>query len=97
MATVRYIVNDVDASLAFYREHLAFREVMHPAPQFALLVRGDLRLAIVSPVDAGHPGGAGAPPPSPGPGPAARSGSSRLARARSRQAGRHRRRPGRAR
>ena len=63
MATVRYIVNDVDTSLAFYREHLAFREVMHPAPQFALLVRGDLRLAIVSPVDAGHPGGGSRPMP----------------------------------
>ncbi|MBO0774306.1 MAG: VOC family protein, partial [Actinobacteria bacterium] len=32
MATVRYIVNDVDASLPFYRDHLGFREVMHPAP-----------------------------------------------------------------
>jgi catechol 2,3-dioxygenase-like lactoylglutathione lyase family enzyme len=63
MATVRYIVNDVDASLAFYREHLAFREVMHPAPQFALLVRDDLRLAIVSPVNAGHPGGGSRPMP----------------------------------
>jgi catechol 2,3-dioxygenase-like lactoylglutathione lyase family enzyme len=63
MATVRYIVNDVDASLAFYREHLAFRVVMHPAPQFAMLVRDDLRLAIVSPVDAGHPGGGSRPMP----------------------------------
>jgi catechol 2,3-dioxygenase-like lactoylglutathione lyase family enzyme len=63
MATVRYIVNDVDASLDFYRGHLGFREVMHPAPEFAMLVRDDLRLAIVSPVDAGHPGGGSRPMP----------------------------------
>jgi catechol 2,3-dioxygenase-like lactoylglutathione lyase family enzyme len=61
MATVRYIVNDVEASLAFYHDHFGFREVMHPAPEFALLVRDDLRLAIVSPVDAGHPGGGSRP------------------------------------
>lgn len=61
MATIRYIVNDVDASLAFYRDHLGFREVMHPAPEFAMLARDDLRLVIVSPVDAGHPGGGSRP------------------------------------
>lgn len=61
MATVRYIVNDVDASLAFYRDHLGFREVMHPAPEFAMLARDDLRLVIVSPVGAGHPGGGSRP------------------------------------
>lgn len=63
MATVRYIVDDVDASLAFYRDHLGFREVMHPAPEFAMLARDDLRLAIVSPVGAGHPGGGSRPMP----------------------------------
>ena len=63
MATVRYIVNDVDASLAFYRDHLGFREVMHPAPEFAMLARDDLRLVIVSPVDADHPGGGSRPMP----------------------------------
>lgn len=63
MATVRYIVKDVDASLAFYRDHLGFREVMHPAPEFAMLTRDDLRLVIVAPVDAGHPGGGSRPMP----------------------------------
>jgi catechol 2,3-dioxygenase-like lactoylglutathione lyase family enzyme len=63
MATVRYIVDDVDASLAFYRDQLGFREVMHPAPEFAMLIRDDLRLVIVSPVDAGHPGGGSRPMP----------------------------------
>lgn len=63
MATVRYIVNDVDASLAFYRDHLGFQEVMHPAPEFAMLAREDLRLVLVSPIDAGHPGGGSRPMP----------------------------------
>lgn len=63
MATVRYIVSDVDASIAFYRDHLGFREVMHPAPEFAMLARDDLRLVIVSPVGAGHPGGGSRPMP----------------------------------
>lgn len=57
MATVRYIVNDVDASIEFYCKHLGFREVMHPAPPFAMLARGDLRFAIVSPIPADQPGG----------------------------------------
>ena len=48
MATVqvRYIVNDVDAAIAFYTQHLGFHEDMHPAPAFAMLSRGDLRLAL---------------------------------------------------
>ena len=51
MATVqvRYIVHDVDAALAFYTEHLGFEEVMHPAPAFAMLRRGDLRLVLSAP------------------------------------------------
>jgi catechol 2,3-dioxygenase-like lactoylglutathione lyase family enzyme len=49
MATVRYVVRDVDAAIAFYCEHLGFREVMHPAPAFAMLVRGDLRLTLSAP------------------------------------------------
>jgi catechol 2,3-dioxygenase-like lactoylglutathione lyase family enzyme len=61
MATVRYIVDDVDAALAFYSQHLGFREVMHPAAEFAMLVRDDLRFTIVSPVDADHPGGGSRP------------------------------------
>lgn len=63
MATVRYIVDDVEASLAFYHDHLGFREVMHPAPEFAMLARDDLRLVLVSPVGAGHPGAGSRPMP----------------------------------
>lgn len=36
MATVRvrYIVNDVDEAIAFYKGALGFTEAMHPAPSF---------------------------------------------------------------
>jgi catechol 2,3-dioxygenase-like lactoylglutathione lyase family enzyme len=53
---VRYIVDDVDAALAFYTTHLGFDVVMHPAPTFALLARGALRLALSAP---NGPGGGG--------------------------------------
>lgn len=58
MATVsvRYIVHDVDAAIAFYCTTLGFHEVMHPAPTFAVLSRGELRLALSAP---GGPGGGG--------------------------------------
>ena len=56
MATVRYIVHDVDAAIAFYCGSLGFREVMHPAPTFAVLARDDLRLTLSAP---GGPGGGG--------------------------------------
>jgi catechol 2,3-dioxygenase-like lactoylglutathione lyase family enzyme len=58
--TVRYIVDDVDASIAFYCRHLGFGELMHPAPTFAMLVRGDLRLALSAPSGRG---GGGQPMP----------------------------------
>jgi catechol 2,3-dioxygenase-like lactoylglutathione lyase family enzyme len=57
---VRYIVRDVDAAIAFYCTHLGFREVMHPAPAFAMLSRGDLRLVLSAPNPAG---GGGQPMP----------------------------------
>jgi catechol 2,3-dioxygenase-like lactoylglutathione lyase family enzyme len=51
MATVqvRYIVHDVDAAIGFYSKHLGFRLEMHPAPPFAMLSRGDLRLVLSAP------------------------------------------------
>ena len=61
--SVRYIVDDVDSAIAFYRDHLGFREQMHPDPAFAMLTRGDLRLVLVAPVPAGHPGGGSRPMP----------------------------------
>lgn len=58
MATVqvRYIVNDVDAAIAFYTRHLDFKLEMHPAPPFAMLSRGDLRLVLSAPNPAGGGG-----------------------------------------
>ena len=58
MATVsvRYIVDDVDAAIDFYCRRLGFNEEMHPAPTFAMLSRGDLRLVLSAP---GGPGGGG--------------------------------------
>jgi catechol 2,3-dioxygenase-like lactoylglutathione lyase family enzyme len=61
--SVRYIVDDVDAAIAFYCKLLGFREVMHPDPAFAIVSRGDLRLVIVSPVGPGHRGGGSRPMP----------------------------------
>jgi catechol 2,3-dioxygenase-like lactoylglutathione lyase family enzyme len=70
MATVqvRYIVNDVDAAIPFYVERLGFQLVMHPAPPFAMLTRGDLRLVLSAPNSApgGGQGAPDGPPPTPG-------------------------------
>jgi catechol 2,3-dioxygenase-like lactoylglutathione lyase family enzyme len=62
MATVsvRYIVDDVDAGVEFYTKHLGFDLQMHPAPGFAMLSRGDLRLLLSAPVG---PGGGAQPMP----------------------------------
>jgi catechol 2,3-dioxygenase-like lactoylglutathione lyase family enzyme len=58
MATVsvRYIVTDLDAAIAFYTAHLGFSVEMHPAPTFAMLRRGDLRLLLSVPSGLGGGG-----------------------------------------
>jgi catechol 2,3-dioxygenase-like lactoylglutathione lyase family enzyme len=58
--SVRYIVDDVDAAIEFYCHQLGFSEEMHPAPSFAMLSRGDLRLVLSAP--GGGPGGGQAMP-----------------------------------
>lgn len=60
--SVRYIVNNVDDAIAFYTTHLGFTVEMHPAPGFAALSRGDLRLLLNQP----GAGGAGQLSPEPG-------------------------------
>jgi tRNA-Thr(GGU) m(6)t(6)A37 methyltransferase TsaA len=56
---VRYIVDEVDTAISFY-EQLGFELVMHPAPPFAMLSRGALRLVLSAP----NPmGGGGQPMP----------------------------------
>jgi catechol 2,3-dioxygenase-like lactoylglutathione lyase family enzyme len=58
--SVRYIVDDIDSAIEFYCRELDFDEVMHPAPTFAMLSRGDLRLVLSAP--GGGPGGGEAMP-----------------------------------
>jgi len=56
VVSVRYIVDDLDASIAFYTRHLGFAVEMRPAPTFAMLSRGDLRLLLSVPSGAGGGG-----------------------------------------
>lgn len=58
--SVRYIVDDVDVAIDFYRRELGFHEDMHPAHSFAMLSHGDLRLVLSAP--GGGPGGGQAMP-----------------------------------
>jgi catechol 2,3-dioxygenase-like lactoylglutathione lyase family enzyme len=51
--SVRYIVNDVDAAIAFYTKLLGFSVVLHPAPGFASLERGNMRLMLNTPTGTG--------------------------------------------
>lgn len=53
--TIRYFVQDLEAAVAFYRQHLGFEEELRPSPVFAMLYRGDLRLLLSVPGT--HPGG----------------------------------------
>ena len=48
-ATVRYFVADLDAAVAFYCGDLGFDEELRPAPTFAMLYHGDLRLLLSVP------------------------------------------------
>jgi catechol 2,3-dioxygenase-like lactoylglutathione lyase family enzyme len=66
--SVRYIVDDVDAALRFYGEQLGFTELMHPAPTFAMMSRGDLRLVFSVPSPQGGGGQAMPDGSSPEPG-----------------------------
>jgi catechol 2,3-dioxygenase-like lactoylglutathione lyase family enzyme len=58
--SVRYIVRDVDAAIGFYRDMLGFTLLMHPAPTFAMLQLGALRLVLSA--AGGGPGGGAAMP-----------------------------------
>ena len=61
MVLVRYIVNNTDAAIDFYTKLLDFQVVMHPAPGFAMLSRGELRLALNVPNAPGGGGGMSMP------------------------------------
>lgn len=61
MASVRYIVDDIDKSVNFYRDLLGFSVKMHAPGKFASLEREDLTLFINAP-GAGSAGKAGGNP-----------------------------------
>lgn len=44
--SVRYMIDDVDAAVAFYTAHLGFQLEVNAAPAFASVVRGNLRLLL---------------------------------------------------
>ena len=56
LVCVRYMVDDVDAAVAFYTSHLGFTVRTSVAPAFADVVRGRLRLLLSGPrSSAGRP------------------------------------------
>src|SRR6266542_452806 len=46
IVSVRYMIDDVDAAVAFYTNHLGFRLEVDTAPAFASVTRGNLRLLL---------------------------------------------------
>lgn len=52
-ASVRYIVDDVQAAIDFYTTHLGFTVNTSAAPAFADVVRGPLRLLLSGPASSG--------------------------------------------
>src|SRR6266516_4149012 len=50
---VRYMVDDVDAAVAFYTTHLGFTLLSSAAPAFADVARGELRLLLSGPTSSG--------------------------------------------
>jgi catechol 2,3-dioxygenase-like lactoylglutathione lyase family enzyme len=66
LASVRYMVDDVDTAVDFYTRHFGFELRSNAAPAFADVVRGRLRLLLAGPTSS-----AGRPMPdgrTPGPG-----------------------------
>ena len=66
LVSVRYMVDDVDAALAFYTTHLGFKLLTNASPAFADVTLGNLRLLL-----SGRTSSAGRPMPDgrqPGPG-----------------------------
>src|SRR4051795_101726 len=56
LVSVRYMVDDVDAAVAFYTDHFGFTLRSSAAPAFADVVRGRLRLLLSGPASsAGRP------------------------------------------
>jgi catechol 2,3-dioxygenase-like lactoylglutathione lyase family enzyme len=66
LVSVRYLVDDVEASIDFYTTHLGFEVRMSAAPAFADVTRGNLRLLLSGPTSSA--GRAMADGETPGPG-----------------------------
>ena len=52
-ASVRYLVDDVQAAIDFYTTHLGFTLATSAAPAFADVTRGPLRLLLSGPTSSG--------------------------------------------
>ncbi len=56
LANVRYMVDDVQASIDFYTQHLGFELMSSATPHFADVTRGNLRVLLSGPTSsAGRP------------------------------------------
>ena len=53
LASVRYLVDDVQAAVEFYTGHLGFTVRTNAAPAFADVTRGPLRLLLSGPASSG--------------------------------------------
>lgn len=61
---IRYMVDDVEAAIAFYTTHLGFTLISKTLPAFADIALGDLRLLLSGPTSsAGRPARRAAPCP----------------------------------
>jgi catechol 2,3-dioxygenase-like lactoylglutathione lyase family enzyme len=52
-ASVRYLVDDVQAAVDYYTDHLGFALNTNAAPAFADVVRGPMRLLLSGPASSG--------------------------------------------
>ena len=52
-ASIRYVVDNVQVAVDFYTMHLGFQLRTNPAPAFADVVRGPLRLLLSGPTSSG--------------------------------------------
>lgn len=52
----RYILNEVDSAIEFYIKMLDFKVGVHPAPEFGIVSRGDIRLYLAEPSEKGEGG-----------------------------------------
>ena len=53
LVSVRYIIDDVDAAIAFYTSNFGFAVSTNASPAFADIVRGNLRLLLSGPASSG--------------------------------------------